>query len=70
MDAQILTPAQKHLLKLFSFDKSEAYARKIQDILTRHFQKELDDESEKLWIDGTLNQEELDKIRQENLHKK
>ena len=49
MEATTLTPTQQHLLKLFSFDNSEAYAREIQEVLTRHFQAKLDQESDRLW---------------------
>ncbi len=70
MQTTTLNPTQMHLLKLFSFDNSEAYARKIQTILTQHFLELLDAESDRLWDEGILNQEKLDAIRKEDLHKK
>ncbi len=70
MESTILTPTQQHLLKLFSFDRSEAYAREIQEVLMRHFQEKLDRESDRLWDEGTLDQQRLDEIRKEDLHKK
>lgn len=70
MDTHILTPTQQHLLKLFSFNNSDAYAREIQEVLTRHFQAQLDKEADLLWDEGILNQERLDAIRKEDLHKK
>ena len=33
-----LNPTQLHLLKMFSFNNSEEYAREIQEVLTKHFQ--------------------------------
>ena len=42
MATSVLTPTQQHLLKLFSFDNSEEYAREVQSVLTKHFQQELD----------------------------
>ena len=68
MEATTLTPTQQHLLKLFSFDNSEAYAREIQEVLTRHFQAKLDQESDRLWDEGILNQQRLDELRKEDLH--
>lgn len=70
MEATTLTPAQQHLLKLFSFDSSEAYAREIQEVLTRHFQAKLDQESDRLWKEGILDQQRLDELRKEDLHRK
>ena len=63
-----MNPTQRHLLKLFSFNNSEDYAREIQVVLTRYFQEQLDAESDRLWDEGVLNQEALDKIALEDLH--
>lgn len=70
MEATVLNPTQMHLLKMFSFNKSEDFAREIQDVLTRHFQAQLDAEADHLWDEGVLNQEKLDAIRHEDLHAK
>jgi hypothetical protein len=70
MEATILNPTQMHLLKLFSFNKSEDFAKEIQQVLTRYFQEKLDAETDRLWDEGILNQERLDEIRREDLHAK
>ena len=70
MEATVLNPTQMHLLKLFSFNNSEEYAREIQTVLTRYFQVQLDAEADRLWDEGILNQEALDAIRHEDLHAK
>lgn len=51
-----------HLLKLFAFNNNEDYAREIQSVLTRHFQSKLDEEADRLWDEGIMNQEKLDEI--------
>ena len=66
--AVALNPTQKHLLKLFSFNNSEDYAKEIQLVLTQYFQKQLDAEADCLWDEGILDQEALDKIAHEDLH--
>ena len=63
-----LNPTQLHLLKLFAFNNSEEFAREVQMVLTRYFQQQLDEESDRLWDVGILNQEKLDKIRRTDLH--
>ena len=70
MESTALNPTQLHLLKFFSFNNSENYAREIQMVLTRHFQAQLDAEADRLWDEGILNQERLDAIRKEDLHAK
>lgn len=68
MDATKLTPMQIDLLKLFSFNHSDEFAKELREVLGRFLQKKLDMELDKLWDDGTLNQEKLDQIRKEDLH--
>ena len=70
MSTAALTPTQQHLLKLFSYNSSEAFAREIQAVLTKYFQNRLDAKSDKLWDNGILDQKRLDEIRYEDLHKK
>jgi hypothetical protein len=65
-----ITPTQMHLLKLFSFDKSESRALEIQEVLMRYFQGRLDAESDRLWDDGVLDEERLNKLRYKDFHAK
>ena len=69
MEYAALNPTQMHLLKIFAFDKSEDRALEIQNVLTQYFQHQLDKEADKLWAEGILNQEILDQIMNEDLHK-
>ena len=70
INATQITPTQMHLLKLFSFDKSESRALEIKNVLMRYFQNRLDEESDRLWDEGVLNQERLDQLRYKDLHAK
>ena len=70
MTAKTLTPAQLHLLKLFSIDGSDEFVQEIQEVLTRHFKAKLDKEIDRLWDEGVLNQERLDLLRHKDLHAK
>ena len=70
INATQITPTQMHLLKLFSFDKSESRALEIKNVLMRYFQNRLDEESDRLWDEGVLNQERLYLLRHKDLHAK
>lgn len=59
---------QQELLKMFSFDHSDEYAREIKSVLTRHFLSKIEEETDRLWDRGVLNQEILDAISKEDLH--
>ena len=69
MENSSLNPTQLHLLKMFSFNNSEEYAREIQEVLTKHFQKRLDAEADRLWDEGILDQKRLAEINKMDLHK-
>lgn len=68
MEAKTLTPVQKDLLRMFSYDHSDAFANEIKSVLNKYFQSKIDEETDRLWDDGTLNQAALDAIRKEDLH--
>ena len=68
MEAAALNPTQMHLLKLFAFNKSEEYAREVQMVLMHYFQEKLDEESDRLWESGVLDQDRLNEIRHMDLH--
>jgi len=70
MNATQITPSQMHLLKLFSFDRSESRALEIKDVLMRYFQERLDAEADRLWDEGVLDQDRLDQLRNKDLHAK
>lgn len=55
MSTAALTPTQQHLLKLFSYNSSEAFAREIQAVLTKYFQNRLDVKSDELRDNGILD---------------
>ena len=70
MEAAVLNPTQMHLLKLFAFNNSADFAREIQMVLAQYFQQKLDEESERLWESGVLDQDRLNEIRHMDLHAK
>lgn len=68
MNAHSITPMQSELLKMFSFDHTDEFAKEIKEVLTRHFLSKIDEETDRLWTNGVLNQERLDALRTEDLH--
>ncbi|MDE6009713.1 MAG: hypothetical protein K2G90_10950 [Muribaculaceae bacterium] len=68
MATSVLTPTQRELLKLFAYDHSEEFALELKKVINAHLQTIIDAESERLWDEGILNQEQLDELRKEDLH--
>lgn len=69
MATTALTPTQRDLLKLFAYDNSEEFALELKKVINDHLQSIIDAESERLWEEGILNQDRLDELRKEDLHK-
>ena len=65
-----LTPTQHYLLKLFAYDDSEEMAKEIRDVVSQHLQKKLDEEADRLWDEGILDQKRLDELRNVDFHAK
>lgn len=68
MEATVFNSVQQHLLKMFAWDGSEERLTEVKNVLTAHFSKMLDEELDKLWDSGELNQDRLDEIRKMHLH--
>lgn len=69
MESTNLTPMQKELLKMFSFDHSDEYAREIKKVLCDYYQKKIDKEFERLFDQGILTMEMIESWTNEDLHK-
>lgn len=64
----IFNPIQQHLLRMFSFNKSEDNLEELKSVLTEYYAKKVDETFDKLWDDGVLDQKKLDEIRTQDLH--
>ncbi len=68
MEARALTPVQQDLLRMFAFDHSDSFAIEIKKVLKEYLLKKIDEETDRLWEEGILDQKRLDEIRHEDLH--
>jgi hypothetical protein len=68
METTIFNPIQQHLLRMFSFNRSEESLQEMMSALTEFYAKKVDSTFNKLWDDGVLNQDKLDEIRHTDLH--
>ena len=62
-----LNPTQLHLLKMFSYAKSEDSLDEIKKALTAYFAKRVEDEMDNLWESGEWDQEKNEAILNEHL---
>ncbi|MBU3837942.1 MAG: dephospho-CoA kinase [Candidatus Phocaeicola faecigallinarum] len=62
-----LSPAQLTLLESFANIESQAEADELSRVIRDYYARKLDEELDKLWDDGTLDQQKLDKLRSQHL---
>lgn len=70
MNTQIaqLSPAQVNILDMMSFIKTPKAIDELNEFLSNYFSKKLDEEIDKLWADGSLNENKIESFR--HLHER
>ena len=67
MNNAALNPTQLHLLKMFSFAKTDETLFEIKKELSAYFAQNVEDDMDKLWDDGLWSQEKNENILKEQL---
>lgn len=62
-----LSPAQLTLLESFANIESQSEADELSRVIRDYYARKLDEELDKLWDDGTLDQQKLDELRSQHL---
>lgn len=62
-----LSPAQLTLLESFANMKSQEEADELSRVIRDYYARKLDEELERLWDDGTLDQQKLDELGRQHL---
>lgn len=62
-----LNPVQLHLLEMFNYCKTEAELKELQDVLANYYAQKAQEEADRLWDEGTLNEEAIDHMLHEHL---
>ena len=61
-----LNPAQLHIIELFSYCKSEKSISELKDVLADFYAKQVQEEADRLWAEGSLNGEAIEQILTEH----
>ncbi len=54
------------LINMFNFCKSEKGLSELKNVLFEYYTKKVQEEADRLWDDGTLNAEAIEKIGKEH----
>lgn len=67
METKSLNRAQLCLLETFAGARSEEEVDELTRVIRDYYDRKLEDELERLWDDGTLDQQKLDELRGQHL---
>jgi len=62
----VFNPIQLHLLEMFNYCKSEESISELKNVLADFYAKQVQEEADRLWKEGSLNGEAIDKILNEH----
>lgn len=62
-----LNPTQIHLLRMFSYAKSDRDLEEIKVALSQYFAKRAEDEMDKLWDNGSWDDEKNEAVLSQHL---
>ena len=60
METTVFNPIQRHLLEMFSYDKSQEGLEELKEVLFQYYSE--------LWDKGILVQKKLDEIAEIDIH--
>ena len=67
MEATVFNPTQLHLLKMFSYAKSEEALLEIKKALSVYFAEKVEEDMDALWDEGLWSQEKNEAVLEEHL---
>ncbi len=67
MQVETLNESQMMILESFAGAQDEQEVEALMEVLRNFYASRLDAEMQRLWDDGTLDQEKLDQLRKEHL---
>ena len=67
MQVDTLNESQMMILESFAGAQDEQEVEALMEVLRNFYASRLDAEMQRLWDDGTLDQEKLDQLRKEHL---
>lgn len=61
-----INPVQLHILEMFNYCKSERMMSDLKQVLADFYAKQVQEEADRLWDEGTLNGEAIEKMLDEH----
>ena len=66
MNTRTINPVQLHLLEMFNYCGSEQTVSEMKEVLANFYAEKVQKEADRLWDEGTLNGDAIERILQEH----
>lgn len=63
----VFTPGQLHILEMLKYCKTDDAVQELQDVLADYYARKVQEEADKLWDEGVLNAEAIEKLSSSHL---
>ena len=63
----IFTSAQLHILEMMKYFKTDSAILELQEVIASHYARKVQEEADRLWDEGVLDAEAIEKLDQEHL---
>lgn len=67
MESTVFNPAQQHILKMLSYSNTDESVEELKGVLFEYYSKKAQEEADRLWEVGVLDEEKIDSILHEHL---
>ena len=64
--SNVMNPAQMMIVNSFASATSQEELDELRDLLLGYYNQKLQEELQRLWADGTLDQKRLDELKEEH----
>lgn len=64
--SNVMNPAQMMIINSFASATSQKELDELRDLLLDYYNQKLQEELQRLWVDGTLDQKRLDELKEEH----
>lgn len=67
MERTVFNPAQMRLLQMMSYIKTDEELAELQNVISDYYAKRMDEEMDKLWDQGVINEDTIEQWGKEHL---
>lgn len=67
MESTVFNPAQLKIMQMLSYIKTQEELEELQNVISNYFAKKVDDEMDKLWEQGIIDEQTIEQWGKEHM---